>query len=107
MIRRLAALVALTGLLLALAVPVTALAAGAGDDQYTDPLAPPPSQSGGGNGSGQASGQQGGESATPAQTASSTLPRTGLSVAVIGATGTLFLAAGIALRRRTGASADS
>lgn len=95
-----------------LAVPSSALAQSAGDDQYRDPLAP---QGGGGGGS---SGGGGGDSSQrqtvegsddseaaaatsqpSAAQANSELPRTGAPTSALALAGTLLLGGGVALRR--------
>lgn len=100
----------------ALAFPGAAWAQSAGDDQYEDPFAPQPGQTGGG-------GSQGEEPAAepepapepapapaapePAATAAQTptdgeqLPRTGADGGLVALAGAVMLAGGIALRMRT------
>jgi hypothetical protein len=96
-----------------LAVPATALAQSAGDDQYVDPFESQPDDQ---NNNG--SGDQGGQSQTttpdtgtaPAQSTAptateaqsgDTLPRTGLPLVGLGLSGAFLLSGGFALRRRT------
>jgi hypothetical protein len=116
---------------LALAFPAAALAQGAGDDQYTDPFADQPAQSGGGSsGSSNSSGSSSGSSTTsgassgtggassgstsaassgtpaPATAtadppASSELARTGGDALPTALAGAALLLGGVALRRRT------
>jgi LPXTG-motif cell wall-anchored protein len=76
---------------LALAFPASALAGGAGDDQYQDPAqeAAPQADSGAAAPA---------PSVTPAAPA---LPRTGADAGLLAAGGGVLLAAGLALRRRT------
>jgi len=98
----------LTAALLALS-PATALADGAGDDQYQDPLVAPTTTQ---------PKAQTNTTTTPAPTstpsstvaatqttapssASSELPRTGAPAGLIGLAGVTLIAAGTALRRRT------
>jgi LPXTG-motif cell wall-anchored protein len=95
---------------LALAFPASALAQGAGDDQYQDPFAdqspqtqssPAPQSSGQ---SEQAAPQSSSGSAAAAPSATSAapaLPRTGADAGLAAAGGGLLLLAGLALRRRT------
>ena len=99
---------------LALAFPTSALAGGAGDDQYQDPFgddqpaqtqtAPAPQESAPAQeaapqaDSGAATPAP---SATPAAPAGPALPRTGADAGLIAAGGGVLLAAGLALRRRT------
>jgi hypothetical protein len=99
-------------LALVLALPGTALGQNAGDQQYTDPLAPGNSQGGGGGSSGTPSGggtqgsagsaqAQEPAAAEPAQGGgSSDLPRTGLPAGVLALAGAAMFGAGAALRRR-------
>jgi LPXTG-motif cell wall-anchored protein len=104
-------------LALVLALPATALAQNAGDQQYTDPLAPGESQGGGGgDGSGTppgSTGSQGSAGSAQAQEPSasaqaqptqggdsSELPRTGFPAGVLALAGAGMLAGGAALRRR-------
>jgi len=100
----------LTAALLALS-PATALADGAGDDQYQDPLVAPTTTQ---------PKAQTNTTATPAPTstpsstvaatqttpssASSELPRTGAPAGLIALAGVTLIAAGAALRRRTAQS---
>ena len=97
-----------------LAIPATALAQSAGDDQYVDPFENQPNDQSG-------SGSQGGESqsttpdtgtapaqstaptATDAQSGTSgdTLPRTGFPLVAAGLSGVFLLTGGFAVRRRT------
>jgi hypothetical protein len=94
---------------LALAVPAGALAQSAGDEQYTDPFVeqePPPEQQDppADQPAAQlpaAEGDADAPAAEPAQTASSTLPRTGAPLVVLAAAGYALLLAGIAIRRQT------
>lgn len=119
------ALIALT-LLLAVALPASALAQSAGDNQYQDPLAGPRGNSssggssgGGGGGSsgsstpapstGSSSGSPGSSSGTAGSTSSSgtagatasgsALPRTGGHPELIALAGLVLLGGGIAVRR--------
>jgi LPXTG-motif cell wall-anchored protein len=100
-------------LALVLALPATALAQNAGDQQYTDPLAPGEPQGGGGGSSGAPSGggstqgsagdaqAQEPAAAEPAQGGdSSELPRTGFPAGLLALAGAAMLAGGAALRRR-------
>jgi LPXTG-motif cell wall-anchored protein len=100
-------------LVLVLALPGTALGQNAGDQQYTDPLAPGEPQGGGGGDSGAPSGGGGSqEEAGSAQAQepsagaptrggdSSELPRTGLPAGVLALAGAAMVGAGAALRRR-------
>ncbi len=95
---------------LALTLPATAFAGGAGDDQYQDPFADqstqsqtapapqdpaPAQQSAPQASSGSAAAAPSVSPATPA------LPRTGADAGVIAAGGGVLLLAGLALRRRT------
>ena len=95
---------------LALAFPASALAQGAGDDQYQDPFAdgsqqqtqssPAPQSSAPAD---QAAPQSGSSSATAAPSATAaapTLPRTGAEAGLTAAGGGLLLLAGLTLRRR-------
>ena len=116
--------IALVALLVAVAMPVAAVAQSAGDDQYTDPLQGGGSGSSGGGGgsSGGGSGSGGGgggggdapatqaqadtdtapTQATPAQADNSDddgLPRTGFPVAVLIGAGLILMSGGLALRR--------
>jgi len=107
-------------LLALLLVPSTALAQSAGDEQYTDPVTttPPPSQpqsnpgssgTGSGSGSGSSSAAESPSSSSSNDTissssssddnGSSTLPATGLPVAVLFIFGLLFTLSGRGLRR--------
>jgi LPXTG-motif cell wall-anchored protein len=95
-----------------LAFPGTALAGGAGDDQYQDPFGDEPAQS-----DEPAATQEQeepapateapaepaapAESAAPAQSAAPALPRTGAGADVVALGGGALLLAGLALRRRT------
>ena len=104
---------------LALAVPGSAFAQSAGDDQYVDPFQDPQGQNQGGGGD---SGSQGdAETVQPAEpqvapepapvapsettapsdsTAAQTLPVTGLPALGVALAGAFFLAGGMILRRR-------
>ena len=114
-------LLALLSLGALLALPCSALAQSAGDEQYTDPFneepaaqqqEPSPDQpvekpSGtaepapGGNGTAEAApATEAAPTAEAAQEASPTLPRTGFPVLVLAATGYALLLAGIAIRRK-------
>ena len=94
---------------LALAFPASALAGGAGDDQYQDPFgddepaqtqtAPAPQESAPAQEAApQADSAAPAPSVTPAAPA---LPRTGADAGLIAAGGGVLLVAGLALRRRT------
>jgi len=98
---------------LALAFPASALAGGAGDDQYQDPFgddepaqtqtAPAPQESAPAQ---EAAPQADSGSAGPAPApsvspAAPALPRTGADAGLIAAGGGVLLVAGLALRRRT------
>jgi hypothetical protein len=96
-----------------LALPGTALAGGAGDDQYQDPFADEPAQS-------QQPAQQAPAEASPAPAAPaqgsgpaapaaapSALPRTGPDAGLTALGGGALLLAGLALRRRTADAARS
>jgi hypothetical protein len=94
------------------AMPATAFAQSAGDDQYVDPF----QNSGGGNDGGSQGGGDGDDTSggngevapAPAETAPSTaaqtgdgggLPTTGLAIGGVALTGVLLLGGGMALRR--------
>lgn len=96
---------------LALTFPASALAGGAGDDQYQDPFgddqpaqtqtAPAPQESAPAQ---EAAPQADSGAAAPAPSvtpAAPALPRTGADAGLIAAGGGVLLAAGLALRRRT------
>jgi hypothetical protein len=109
---------------LALAVPGSAFAQSAGDDQYVDPFQDPQGQNqgGGGNSGSQGGGSQGdteavqpaqpevapepapvvpGETTAPSEsTAAQTLPVTGLPLLGVALAGAFLLASGMILRRR-------
>jgi hypothetical protein len=95
----------------AVAVPATAFAQSAGDDQYVDPFQEPggggDNGAGGGGGGDDTSGGNGevapteSTPSTAAQTDSGGgLPTTGLAIGVVALTGALLLGGGTALRRR-------
>ncbi len=102
---------------LCLAVPATALAQSAGDDQYADPFdqpqgqqeSPPPSGSGNsGNSGNSGSGTAGTVAGTPASTAADTstqdssagrLAYTGLNLPLLFVAGAVLLLAGVTVRR--------
>ena len=98
-------------LALVLALPSAALAQNAGDQQYTDPLAPGQNDGGGGGDSGapapstpsqpSAGSAQAPTPAQPAQAGGTDeLPRTGLPAGLLALAGAGMLGAGAALRRR-------
>ena len=111
--------VALVALLVAVALPATAMGQSAGEDQYTDPLAGEGGSNSGGSGGGGGGGgnapaqpaqQTPAADATPAATPepeaepaqaenADELPRTGLEVWPIVAAGGAMLLAGFAMRR--------
>jgi LPXTG-motif cell wall-anchored protein len=100
---------------LALVTPVTAFAQSAGDEQYQDPFGDEQSQSGDEQSSSGSESQS--AQATPTATAAPStapaattaqaqpggqqLPRTGEDAALLALSGTLLLAGGVVLRRRT------
>ena len=94
------------------AVPVTAYAQSAGDDQYVDPFQNSEDDGGGSQGGGgggdDTSGGNGEVAPTPAETAPGTaaqtedgggLPTTGLALGGVALAGVLLLGGGMALRR--------
>jgi hypothetical protein len=98
-----------------LALPCSALAQSAGDEQYADPFGQVEEPNGGQGEQGQAPEQSAQAPATPAQTTTPTtgtdqavasqetgptLPRTGLPALLLAGTGALLLGAGTSLRRR-------
>jgi LPXTG-motif cell wall-anchored protein len=90
-----------------LAFPATALAAGAGDDQYQDPFADEPAQTQQQAAPAPAEQAQAPAQAAPAPAQASApaaapaLPRTGAETAITALGGAALLAAGLALRRRS------
>lgn len=95
---------------LALAFPASALAGGAGDDQYQDPFGDEPAQTQSSPApqesapAQEAAPQADSGSAAPAPSvspAAPALPRTGTDAGLIAAGGGVLLVAGLALRRRT------
>ena len=97
---------------LALAFPASALAGGAGDDQYQDPFGDEPAQTQSSPApqesapAQEAAPQADSGSAAPAPApsvspAAPALPRTGADAGLIAAGGGVLLLAGLALRRRT------
>jgi hypothetical protein len=108
-------LVTLVAALCLLALPSAALAQNAGDEQYNDPFGEVQDDGGGSNDGTDNGTDNGGTQepapAAPAQTdvpaaettqdtAAPTLPRTGLPVILVAASGALLLAGGTTLRRR-------
>ena len=98
-----------------LALPCSALAQSAGDEQYADPFGQVEDPNSGQGQQSQAPDQSAQAPATPAQTATPTtgvdpavasqetgptLPRTGLPAVLLAGTGALLLGAGTSLRRR-------
>jgi hypothetical protein len=98
-----------------LALPCSALAQSAGDEQYADPFGQVEEPNGGQGDQGQAPDQSAPAPAAPAQTAPATgaeqsvaaqdtaaptLPRTGFPAILLAGTGALLLGAGTTLRRR-------
>jgi LPXTG-motif cell wall-anchored protein len=95
---------------LVLALPGSALAGGAGDDQYQDPFEDPPAESAPESTTPEpeaAPAPQSDAQAAPAQAAPSTqaaaptLPRTGAEAGLTALGGGVLVLAGLALRRRT------
>jgi pyruvate dehydrogenase E2 component (dihydrolipoamide acetyltransferase) len=91
---------------LVLALPGTALAGGAGDDQYQDPFEDPPAESAPESTTPEPEAAPAPQAA-PAQAAPSTqaaaptLPRTGAEAGITAVAGGVLVLAGMALRRRT------